>query len=266
MLATPLAICPMLGDGRCLPSPLRATVNMIDSLPPPPVLRRCVEQLDLPRQDVNWDLLDQALIHASASLDRNNERLEFLGDSVLRLAAAEFLMEQYPSATVGQLTMVRSHLVSDHVLTQIAETLGLEKFVQVSSAAAGDQAARPKRLADAMEAILAVLYLSRGDLQLVRPWLDPHLATLAKRLIENPAVHNPKTALQELTQKDYKVLPDYRTEEVSTNHGDPERFRSEVWLCDRYLGVGVGASRKAAEQAAALKGYQVLHVSADTST
>lgn len=236
---------------------------MIDSLPPPPVLRHCIEHLDLPKQGVNWELLDQALIHVSASLDRNNERLEFLGDSVLRLAAAEFLMEQYPSASVGELTMVRSHLVSDQTLTQIAEKLGLENFLQVSGAAAGDQAARPKRLADAMEAILAVLYLSHNDLKLVRPWLDPHLATLAKRLIENPEVHNPKTALQELTQKQHKVLPEYRTAEVSTNHGDPERFRSEVWLRDRYLGAGVGASRKAAEQAAALQGYRALQVNAE---
>lgn len=238
---------------------------MIDSLPPPPGLRRCIEGLDLPHQEVNWELLDQALIHASVAPDRNNERLEFLGDSVLRLATAEFLMEKYPSASVGELTMVRSHLVSDQTLTQIAETLGLEKYLQVSSAAAGDQAARPKRLADAMEAILAVLYLSKGDLQLVRPWLDPHLAALASKLIENPEVHNPKTALQELTQKDYKVLPEYRTQEISTNHGDPERFRSEVWLCDRYLGAGIGASRKAAEQAAALQGYRVLQTQPDAA-
>lgn len=239
---------------------------MMDALPPPPTLRRCIEQLGLPRQGLNWELLDQALIHVSASPDRNNERLELLGDAVLRLAAAEFLMEQYPSATVGDLTMVRSHLVSDQTLTEIAQKLGIEKFLQTSKAAAGDLAARPKRLADAMEAILAVLYLSRGDLQLVRPWLDPHLAERTQPLVENPAVHNPKTALQELTQKEYKTLPDYRTQEISTNHGDPERFRSEVWLGDRYLGVGVGASRKAAEQAAALQGYRVLQTTADSAS
>ncbi|HEY9889511.1 MAG TPA: ribonuclease III [Candidatus Obscuribacterales bacterium] len=231
---------------------------MIEPLPPPSTLRRCVEHLGIPQSAINWDLLDQALIHASVSPDRNNERLEFLGDSVLRLATAEFLMERYPNATVGELTMVRSHLVSDQTLTRIAEELGLERFLQVSSAAAGDQAARPKRLADAMEAILAVLYLSKGDLALVHPWLDHHLEALAKKLLANPEAHNPKTALQELTQKGYKVLPDYRTMEVSTVHGDPARFRSEVWFHDRCLGTGVGASRKAAEQAAALEGYQTL--------
>lgn len=227
-------------------------------LPPPTELRQCVTHLGIPTGDVRWDLLDQALVHSSSSAEHNNERLEFLGDSVLRLAAAEFLMEKYPHASVGDLTMMRSHLVSDQTLTNIAEQLGLEPFLQVSSAAAGDQAARPKRLADAMEAILAVLYLSKGDLQLVHPWLDPHLEPLAKKLMQNPAVHNPKTALQELTQKQYKVLPDYRTTEISMVHGDPERFKSEVWFRDRHLGTGVGASRKAAEQAAASEGYRAM--------
>lgn len=214
--------------------------------------------LGLPVEKIQWELLDQALVHASVSSDRNNERLEFLGDSVLRLAAGEFLMEKFSTATVGDLTMVRSHLVSDQTLTQIAEQLGLETFLQLSTAAAGDDAARPKRLADAVEAILAVLYLSQGDLSLVRSWLDPHLLARAKQLIDNPEAHNPKTALQELTQGTYKVLPDYRTQEISQTHGDPERFRAEVWFGDRLLGTGLGASRKAAEQAAALQGYRAL--------
>ncbi|MBE7380999.1 MAG: ribonuclease III [Leptolyngbya sp. SIO1E4] len=231
---------------------------MVDyPLPPPPVLRRCVTQLGLPdTAPINWELLDQALIHSSASAQRNNERLEFLGDAVLRLAAAEFLMEQYPGALVGELSALRSHLVSDQTLTRIAEKLGIEPFLKLSPAAAGDAAARPTRLADAVEAILAVLYLSTGDLQLVRPWLDPYLITLAAQLSQNPEQHNPKTALQELIQKHYKTLPEYRTTEVSMTHGDPERFRAEVWFRDRCLGTGVGASRKLAEQAAALAGYK----------
>ena len=233
---------------------------MVDTpLPPPPFLRRCILRLGLPdAASLQWELLDQALTHASTSAQKNNERLEFLGDAVLRLAAGEFLMEKYPSASVGELSTVRSHLVSDQTLTHIAEKLELESFLQVSNAAARDYAARPARLADAVEAILAVLYLSTGDLQLVRPWLDPYLEPLVTQLIQNPAQHNPKTALQEFLQKHYKDLPDYRTAEVNTIHGNPERFRSEVWFRDRYLGAGVGASRKAAEQAAALEGYKTL--------
>lgn len=233
---------------------------MIDSsVPPPSFLRRCVVQLGLPDSSlIDWELLDQALTHSSASTQRNNERLEFLGDAVLRLAAGEFLMEQYPDAGVGDLSTIRSHLVSDQTLTSIAEKLALESFLQISSAAAGDYAARPARLADAVEAILAVLYLSTGDLKLARRWLDPHFVTLAEQLNQHPEQHNPKTALQELIQKQHKTLPEYRTAEVNTIHGDPGRFRSEVWFRDRCLGSGLGASRKAAEQAAALEGYQTM--------
>ena len=230
-------------------------------LPPPPVLRRCITRLGLPSAVLtNWELLDQALTHSSTSLQQNNERLEFLGDAVLRLAAGEFLMERYPEAVVGELSAVRSHLVSDQTLTRIAEKLELESFLQVSTAAAGDHAARPTRLADAVEAILAVLYLSTGDLRLVRPWLDPHLESLAEQLSQHPEQHNPKTALQELIQKQHKALPEYRTVEVNTVHGDPGRFRAEVWFRDRCLGTGIGASRKAAEQAAALEGYNAMQI------
>lgn len=229
------------------------------SLPPPAFLRRCATHLNLPKDaTLDWELLDQALTHSSASPRRNNEQLEFMGDAVLRLAAAEFLMEHYPQASVGELSALRSHLVSDQTLTRIAERLELENFLRMSAAAAGDHAARPTRLADAIEAVLAVLYLSTGNLQLVRQWLDPYLKTLAEQLSENPERHNPKTALQELLQKHYKALPEYRTTEVNLNHGDPERFQAEVWFRDRCLGAGLGASRKSAEQAAALKGYQAM--------
>jgi len=229
------------------------------SLPPPPELSRCIARLGLPSEvSLDWNLLDQALTHASISTQRNNERLEFLGDAVLRLAAADFLMERYPTASVGNLSALRSHLVSDQTLTGIAEKLELEPFLQVSNAAVGDRAARPTRLADAVEAILAVLYTSRGDLRWVRLWLDPHFEALADQFNQNFVVHNPKTALQELTQKYYKTLPSYRTQEISEVHGDPHRFHAEVWFRDRKLGDGSGASRKAAEQAAALEGHQAM--------
>ncbi|MBF2034918.1 MAG: ribonuclease III [Leptolyngbyaceae cyanobacterium T60_A2020_046] len=227
---------------------------------PPLHLRRCVARLGLPETvALNWELLELALTHSSVAR-RNNEQLEFLGDAVLRLAAAEFLMERYPEAMVGELSAVRSHLVSDRTLTSIAERLGLEPFLQISNSAAGDRAARPSRLADMVEAILAVLYLSRKDLSLVRPWLDPHLERLAETIRQNPAQSNPKTALQELTQKLHKALPEYRLQEVSRLHGDPNRYRAEVWFQDQCWGVGLGRSRKMAEQAAAQEAYQAMQL------
>lgn len=226
---------------------------------PPPTLRRCLTHLGLDVQaGVNWALLDQALTHVSASATENNERLEFLGDAVLRLAASEFLMERYPQASVGELSALRSHLVSDRTLTDLAVRLELEPFLHISTSAEGDEAARPARLADMMEAILAALYLSQGTLNLVRPWLDQALAPLAETLHQDPTRQNYKAALQELTQAHCKQLPHYEVAEISQVHGDPHRFQAEVWFHDRCWGTGQGRSIKLAEQAAAQVAYDAL--------
>ncbi len=220
-------------------------------------LQRCIARLGLPEDTpVNWDLIDQALTHASVSQKRNNEQLEFLGDSVLRLAAAEFLLNRYPQASVGQISALRSQLVSDRSLTELAEKLGMEAFLQVSKSAAGDKAARASRMADMVEALLGALYLSQGDLSLVRPWIDPHLERLTNQLQQDPALQNYKAALQELTQKYYKALPEYRIQQMSQIHGDVGRFQAEVWFRGQCWGKGTGRSIKLAEQAAAQEAYQ----------
>ncbi|MGD1907943.1 MAG: ribonuclease III [Leptolyngbyaceae cyanobacterium] len=222
-------------------------------------LRRCIARLGLiETTDIDWSLVERALVHSSVSQTHNNEFLEFLGDSVLRLAAAEFLMERYPDATVGELSALRSHLVSDRTLTELAEHLGLEPFLHIAPSAAGDLAARDSRLADLVEAILAALYMSRGNLSLVRPWLDTHLDRLAEQLRQDPARHNYKAALQELTQARHKALPDYRTTEVSQVHGDAHRFQAEVWFQGQCWGQGQGRSIKLAQQQAAQVAYQAI--------
>jgi ribonuclease-3 len=232
---------------------------MTDFPPASKVLRRCIARLGLPETtDVDWSRLSQALVHSSVSPTHNNEFLEFLGDSVLRLAAAEFLRERYPDATVGELSALRANLVSDRTLTDLADHLGLEPFLQIAPSAAGDLAARDSRLADLVEAILAALYLSRGNLTLVRPWLDPHLARLAEQLRQDPARQNYKAALQELTQAHHKALPDYRNTEVNPIHGDAHRFQSEVWFQGRCWGQGQGRSIKLAQQQAAEVAYHVM--------
>lgn len=228
----------------------------LPALPRQRHLQRCLQKLGLPEGTVvNWQRLDQALTHASASAIVNYEHLEFLGDAALRLAAAEFLLEAYPEATVGELAAVRSHLVSDHMLAQLADGLGLEPYIQMSKSAWGDKAGRHSVLADVFEAVLGVLYLQTQDLSLIRPWLDNHLRRLSQQVWQDPALQNYKAALQELTQAHYKTLPEYRTQEISQVHGDAERFASEVWFQGRQWGSGRGASRKQAEQAAAEVAY-----------
>jgi ribonuclease III len=215
-------------------------------------LQKLVQKLGLSANtSVNWSLLHLALTHPTASAQANYQQLEFVGDAVVRLAAAEFLWQTYPDSPVGEFAAIRSILVSDRILAEIAQSYGLERYLLMSFSAAGDKAGSQSRLADALEAILAALYLSTYTLELIRPWLDSHFHNLTEQIRSDPARQNYKAALQEWTQARYKMLPEYRAIETSAIHGDTERFSAEVWLQDRCLGCGKGPSIKAAEQAAA---------------
>ncbi len=222
-------------------------------------LKRLASKLGLATADleaIDWPLFDRALIHPSASADNNYEHLEFVGDAVLRLVAAEVLLETYPQAPVGEHAALRSIVTSDRVLAQLGANLGLDRYLVVSAAAATNAAGEQSRLADAFEAILGALYLSTGTAILVRPWLDSLLQAQAEIVRRDPARLNYKDALQEWTQAEHKCLPTYHIAEAAESfYNDPERFTAEVWLGDRCLGTGKGRSKKLAEQTAAREAY-----------
>jgi ribonuclease-3 len=195
------------------------------------------------------------LTHPSQSPDRNYQQLEFVGDAVVRLAAAEVLMAHYPDALVGELSALRSMMVSDRSLAQWGELYGLDRFLWVSTAVLADKKGRVSLLADSFEAMLGALYLSTGNLSLIHPWLDDHLQAKAAEIRQDPARQNYKDALQEWTQGHYKCLPLYRVTDNPPGSPPQERFQATVWLNDQCLGTGIGASKKSAEQAAAQQAY-----------
>jgi ribonuclease III len=207
---------------------------------------------------LRWDLLDRALTHATADAATNYEQLEFVGDAVVKLAAAEFLLETFPQLGVGEFTALRSVLVSDRILAEIADGYGFDRYLVVAASAQFDRAGRSSRLADALEAVLAVLYLSRNDLSWIRSWLDPHFQRLAQEILADPARQNYKAALQNHTQAHLKLLPEYRSQELSQIHNDPERFEATVWIQGNCVGQAKGRSIKAAQQAAAQQAFLAL--------
>ena len=221
-------------------------------------LNSLLNQLGVLPERVKQHWLKLAFVDISSSADHNNEKLEFLGDAALRLAAGEFLMENYPQMAVGEMSAVRSQLVSDRTLAQLAKQYNFSQYLVLSKSAAGDKAGTDSRLADTFESVLGALYLSSGDLSLIRPWLDAHLKQLTESLRNDPARQNYKAALQELTQSNYKALPDYASEEISQVHGDEERFQAEVWFQGKLWGQGKGRSIKMAEQAAAKIAFAAL--------
>jgi len=214
-------------------------------------LQSLVQKFGLPAQaPVQWHLLDLALTHPTVSAQANYEQLEFIGDAVVRLVAAEVLWETYPDWSVGEFAAIRSVLVSDRFLATLATQYGLELYLLVAGSAINDRAGQESRLADAFEAVVGALYLSTHTLELVLPWLGDHFRQLAAQVHTDPARLNHKAALQEWTQARFKVLPEYRVTEIGQG-SDLERFQAEVWLQGQKLGQGTGRSIKTAEQAAA---------------
>ncbi|NJL43396.1 MAG: ribonuclease III [Pseudanabaena sp. RU_4_16] len=225
----------------------------------------CINSLQkIDWQRIDWEMLDLSLIHPSYSTTRNNDRLEFIGDSVLRMAATLWLQENYADSKVGELAALRSHLVSDRTIAEIASAYNLDSFLLMSNSARNDTKALQTRLAAALEALLAALYLSTHNFSLIRSWLDLHLEQAARKLLTEPSLGNYKVALQELTQERWKLLPDYKVVNRPSDRpgmNAEELFTVEVWFRDRCWGEGQGKSIKAAQQAAAAVALKALQTS-----
>lgn len=205
----------------------------------------------------NPRLLQRALTHRSFSAD-HNERLEFLGDSVLNLAISGLLFEQLSDLPEGDLSRVRANLVKQDTLHQIALSLGLSQVLHLGD---GEKRSgghkRPSILADALEAIIGAVYLDAG--------FDP-AAALVRRLYAKVELSaqmsamgkDAKTELQEWLQARKMKLPTYR---VVATLGEAHRQTFDVECLVAETGHterGIGASRRAGEQAAAAAMLQHL--------
>lgn len=207
----------------------------------------------------NQDLLTLALTHRSYYFENKDtakghfERLEFLGDAVLDLLLSEALMEQFPEVDEGTLSKWRASLVNEASLSAIARAMDLGKFIFLgrSESLNRDLAQdRPRMLASVFEAVVAALYQEAG-LEKTREFILREFGALVARLDKDVEfAQDFKTRLQELAQKRWRTLPEYR---LIGSHG-PEHakaFTVEVWVAETSYGQGTGPSRKAAEQEAA---------------
>jgi len=206
------------------------------------------------------ELLLEALTHRSALEGgpggRSYERLEFLGDAVLGLIAAEWLGDRHPQAPEGELTRMRSYLVSRKVLSRAASALGVGEALRLSE---GEQRSGGRRkaslLADALEAAIGAVYADAG-LEAARRVVIP---VLEEALERDPdlAGQDAKTRLQEIVQARSGGLPEYR---LIAEQGPPhdKSFAVECWIEGVRMGAGSGASKKAAERVAALEALRQL--------
>lgn len=206
-------------------------------------------------------LLVRALTHKSFGSDQN-ERLEFLGDSVLNLAVSDLLYQQFDRNDEGDLTRVRAHLVRQDTLHKLALGLQLPEVLRMSDGEAkGGGAQRPSILADALEAVIGAVYLDGGFTAaraLVFRLFEPLVVQTTSEVWQKDA----KTALQEWLQGRKLPLPTYRIE-ATRGKAHEQVFVVVCELASQGWSVsGEGASRRAAEQLAAQQALQRLQASA----
>ena len=159
-------------------------------------------------------LLQRALTHRSYSA-AHNERLEFLGDSVLDFVVAEYLFQHYPEFAEGRLTSIRAALVRMESLSEYANQLGLGTEVRLGKGEAETGGrARMSLLADAFEAVIGALYLDQG-LEPVKNFIGPFITAEADRIVSEQTDRDAKSILQEWCQAERNTTPYYRTIDAS---------------------------------------------------
>ena len=207
------------------------------------------------------ELLNLSLTHRSVlnerPLESNNERLEFLGDSVLGLIGASLLYRRFPEKAEGELAKIKSVVVSEEILSGIALELALDT-VLVLGKGEEQTGGRTKKaiLADALEALIGALYLDSG-FNAAEDFVAPRLNVEIDRVLSKKGREDYKSELQELSQHLYKTYPVYKL--VKKTGPEHERhFWIEVAVNGISYGPCVGRSKKAAEQEAARLAWEAL--------
>lgn len=211
----------------------------------------------------NWELFIQSLLHRSylQFVDpqwKSNERLEFLGDSVLNATVAKFLYDSFPNLEEGDLTKLRSRLVNRRILAQRAKEHHISDFLFLSSSAVQSiDSGSESILADAFEAILGAIYLD-GGLNAARKFVYRTLLTDEDVLNSAQTDDNYKSALLEYSQRNSLGIPRYSVlKEEGPEHD--RRFTIEVIIGNLSYGIGNGKSKKDAEQSAAAQALEKIH-------
>ena len=214
---------------------------------------------------ISAETMERALTHRSFAYENGglptNERLEFLGDSVLGLVVTDTLFTEYPTLPEGQLAKLRAAVVQMNALAEVARELQLGSYVRLGRGEEGTGGRdKPSILADTLEAVIGATYVDCGlgaASALVHRLFDP--------VIERSALLGAgldwKTSLQELTAVQGLGVPDYHVDDTGPDH--QKLFRAVVRVGGRDLGTGEGRSKKAAEQQAAQAAYEALSAASD---
>lgn len=204
----------------------------------------------------NKSLLKNAFIHRSYLNEHpeersgNNERLEFLGDSVLSFVVSEYLYERFPSHPEGDLTNFRASIVNAKTLAKVADELGLGEYLFLSR---GEEStggrSRTYLLANTFEALLGAIYLDQGA-EIARKYVQKYLLPSLEEIISKQLYKDYKSLFQETTQEKRGITPVYKVlQEEGPDH--EKEFTTGVYLGSELISKGSGRSKQEAEQEAA---------------
>lgn len=201
----------------------------------------------------NIDLLKRALTHRSFLNENkewsqvgNNERLEFLGDAVFGLIAAEYLYRKYPNLREGELTSLRAALINSDSLLEVADKLEIKKYLLVSKGEKNElKKTHPYFLANAIESIVGAIYLDQG-LKEAKKFIENNILSKTDQILKTGSYRDPKSVFQEKSQEILGITPVYRFLKAwGPDH--LKQFKVGVYLKEKLIAEGEGYSKQEAE-------------------
>lgn len=203
------------------------------------------------------NLIIEALTHKSYKKPYNNERLEFLGDAVLDLIVGEYLFKKFPNVAEGELSKMRSSLVSEKGFELLALEIGLGEFIFISHAEENNNGRqKASLLSNAFEAVIGAVYLEVG-LEWLKKFVESLLEEVYPKIDLDSIFKDYKTTLQELTQAQFGVTPEYvLIRSFGPDH--KKEFEVEVRVKEKVLALAQGKSKKLAQQECAKLALEIL--------
>ena len=214
-----------------------------------PILQECERRLDYVFKEKT--LLLAALTHASGAQHRlaSNERLEFLGDAILGAVVSELLFHQFPDLLEGDLTKIKSVVVSRRMCTKVSKSLNLQELLILGKGMASHPTVPPSLLSDVFESLVAAMYLDGGDAA-SRKFIQTHLDPEIRQVAGGEIGANHKSILQQLVQREHGTTPTYQlVDEKGPDHC--KCFKISARVEEQKFHPAWGRNKKEAEQRAA---------------